>query len=98
MQKHIFGPKSKSFLFKRATFQPKTVEIIKQSKLKHCRDYKTEQALKCLSQSIPWIWDKGSTQELMQMSLAMTHSIGDMKPGKGAFCGQSRSQVKQWRQ
>ena len=30
-------------------------------------------------------WDKGGAQESMGVTLAVTHSIGDMKPEKATF-------------
>ena len=35
------------------------------------------------------VWDRGGTQESMEMPLAVTHRIEDMEPGEAASYGQA---------
>jgi len=36
-------------------------------------------------------WNKGSTQESIRVSLAVTHSIGDTEPEGATSCNQAKS-------
>ena len=40
-------------------------------------------------------WDKGGTQESMGVTLAVTHSIGDMEPEEATSCSQAGTPVEQ---
>ena len=39
-------------------------------------------------------WDKRGTPESEGVTLAVTHSIGDMEPGEAASCGQAGTPVE----
>ena len=39
-------------------------------------------------------WDKGGTQESMGVTLAVTHSIGDMEPEEATSCSQVETPVE----
>ena len=39
-------------------------------------------------------WDRGGTQESMEVSLAVNHSIGDIEHGETASCGQTGTFVE----
>jgi hypothetical protein len=43
---------------------------------------------------VPKTWDRGGAQESMVVTLAVTHSIGDMKPEKATSCSQSGTPVE----
>ena len=40
-------------------------------------------------------WDKGGAQESMGVSLAVTHSIGNVGPEEATSCSQARSLMEQ---
>ena len=40
-------------------------------------------------------WDKGGTQESMGVTLAVTHSIGDMEPEEATSCSQAGTPVEE---
>jgi hypothetical protein len=40
-------------------------------------------------------WDRGGAEELMVVSLAVTHSFGDMKSGEAASSGLAGTLVEQ---
>ena len=40
-------------------------------------------------------WDKGGAQESMGVTLAVTHSIGDMEPEEATSCSQAGTPVEQ---
>ena len=39
-------------------------------------------------------WDKGDTQESMEVTLAVTHLIGDVEPKKASSCTQTETPVE----
>ena len=40
-------------------------------------------------------WDKGGTQESMGVTLAVTHSIGNIEPEEGTLYGQAGNSLEQ---
>ena len=42
-------------------------------------------------------WDKGSTQESLEVILAVTHYIGDMEPEVATSCSQAETPVERKR-
>ena len=45
-------------------------------------------------EDMPETWDRGNSQESMGVTLAVTHSIGDMEPEEATFYIQARAPVE----